>query len=135
MSHRIWGDKRPIIVCDIDGVIATGTKEKVYSNEAGWNYSECLPIAAGIKLLNELREANAVIILHSARWEEDKQITEAWLADHEVPYDELVLGKPYGDIYLDDKSFPKPFLPISGADYTVEALLTCARRHLKEERS
>jgi hypothetical protein len=29
-------------------------------------------------------------------------VTYQWLERHAVPYDEIVFGKPYGDIYIDD---------------------------------
>ncbi|MNG12378.1 hypothetical protein D3C84_959880 [compost metagenome] len=31
-------------------------------------------------------------------------ITEIWLSEHGVRYDELVFGKIYADVYLDDKA-------------------------------
>lgn len=31
-------------------------------------------------------------------------VTRTWLATHGVPYDELRFGKPYGDLYIDDKA-------------------------------
>lgn len=32
------------------------------------------------------------------------QVTKGWLIRHEVPYDELIFGKPYADFYIDDKA-------------------------------
>ena len=41
---RTWGEDRLTIVCDIDEVIATGTKEEVYSDAAGWAFEDCIPM-------------------------------------------------------------------------------------------
>jgi len=30
--------------------------------------------------------------------------TRFWLEEHSVPYDQLIFGKPYGDVYVDDKA-------------------------------
>ena len=32
------------------------------------------------------------------------QITEDWLKNHNVPYDDLIFGKPYYDYIIDDKA-------------------------------
>lgn len=94
----------PTAVVDIDGVIATGTIEEVYSKEAGWAYEKCKPIKPGIAVLSLLKDRGVRIILHTSRWsEEDRTATINWLAKYEVPYDELIMDKPSGDIYVDDK--------------------------------
>jgi uncharacterized HAD superfamily protein len=94
----------PTAVVDIDGVIATGTTEEVYSEEAGWAYEKCKPIPEGIRMLENFRTEGICIVLHTARWDSDDRVaTENWLAKHEVPYDELIMDKPSGDIYIDDK--------------------------------
>jgi len=108
---RDWGGKKPIAVVDIDGVLATGTVEDVYSEDAGWAFGKCSPIFEGIEILNRLREQDVKIVLHTARWEDDRAVTEHWLSSHEVAYDELIMGKPSADIYIDDKNFPVPFIP------------------------
>jgi capsule biosynthesis phosphatase len=70
------------------------------------------------------------IIFHTARRmlthrgdlkkiEEDVgQITRDWLAEHNVPYDELIFGKPYGDAYIDDKALrPQELFPSDFPEY------------------
>ena len=56
------------------------------------------------------------IIIHTARrmlthdgdldkiQEDVGWITQDWLEWHQVPYDELIFGKPYADKYIDDKA-------------------------------
>ena len=103
---------RPLrIVFDLDGVVATGTKEEVYSDEAGWAYDKCdvhEEIAEAIRLLHS---EGVEIIFHTARHECDKDKTVSWLKANNIPYKALYLGKPFGDLYIDDKSFPVPFYP------------------------
>jgi uncharacterized HAD superfamily protein len=103
----------PIICFDIDGVIASGTLSEIYSDEAGWAYEKCTPIKSTISIIWELRQRGACIILHTARLRADRDKTEKWLFDNGVSYDELVMGKPYAHMYIDDKNFPVPFDPSS----------------------
>jgi uncharacterized HAD superfamily protein len=91
-------------VVDIDGVIATGGKE-VYSKEAGWAYEKCVPIHEGVAMLRRFRRNGVEIKLHTARWESDREKTEKWLEKYDIPYDSLRMGKPSGDIYIDDRGY------------------------------
>jgi uncharacterized HAD superfamily protein len=104
--------KRTLIVCfDLDGVIATGTTEEVYSDKAGWAYEKCEPLQKTIDLIWELRNESVHIIIHTARPVSDTKKTISWLDKHGVAYDELVMGKPYAHVYVDDRNFPVPFDP------------------------
>lgn len=105
------GPRPPTIVVDIDGVIATGTREEVYSDEAGWAYEKCKPIMRTIEALRALKDEGIRIVLHTSRWQKDEEITLIWLGVHDVPFDELIMGKPSGDLYIDDRNFPAPFIP------------------------
>lgn len=97
-------DQPKTAVVDIDGVIATGTKEEVYSEEAGWAYDKCRVIPEGVTLLHKLRGEGIRIVLHTARFLEDEVKTLWWLEHNRIPFDRLVMGKPQGDIYVDDKA-------------------------------
>lgn len=101
----------PIICFDIDGVIADGTEAEVYSDKAGWAYDKCIPIRKVISVIWELRNKGAYIILHTARLHSDKEKTIKWLEEHNVGYDELIMGKPYAHLYIDDRNFPIQFDP------------------------
>ena len=94
-------------VFDIDGTICTQTK--------GGNYHEALPIADRVKKVNELYEAGNTIILLTARgmgMSGNNQVqaygllysfTLSQLEGWGVKFHSLFLGKPEGDIYIDDK--------------------------------
>lgn len=111
----------PIVCFDIDGVIAAGTVSEVYSDEAGWAYERCTPIKKTIALIWELHNQGVTIILHTARLKSDRKKTEEWLFEHGVCYDELLMGKPFAHVYVDDKNFPTEFDP--NAEGTRSSLL------------
>lgn len=95
-----------VAVVDIDGVVADEGEERVYSEEAGWPYDRCVVIEAGRDLVRGLYKSGVRIVFHTARPAVDRDVTKKWLARHDIPYHELVMGKPLGDVYLDDRSFP-----------------------------
>jgi hypothetical protein len=101
----------PIICFDLDGVIATGTIQDVYSDSAGWAYENCDPIQAVIDIMWELHNKGVHVIIHTARPVSDTTKTISWLDKHGVAYDELIMGKPYAHVYVDDRNFPSPFDP------------------------
>jgi hypothetical protein len=121
--------RKPTIVFDIDGVIATGSREEVYSNEAGWAYEKCVPIPSTITVIQEIYRRTTDIkgirslrvILFTSRWAKDQEKTEKWLKYHGVPYDELIMGKPPADLYIDDRNFPVRFEP---GEYGADKLLS-----------
>lgn len=97
-----------IYVIDVDGTICEAPPEK--------NYSECKPIPEMILKINELYDAGNTIILHTARGQlstngnkflietEVRETLIDWLDRYGVKYTELVMCKPYGDHYVDDKA-------------------------------
>ena len=86
------------IVVDIDGILC----EETHKNHL--NYAACKPIITNISKVNELYNCGHEIILFSSRYEEDRQTTITWLKKFEVRYNKLLLDKPKGDFYIDDKS-------------------------------
>jgi capsule biosynthesis phosphatase len=98
------------ICIDLDGVIAELKKE----NET---YADVKPLKGAIKKIIKLKENGHYIIIYTARHMKTcngnvskvlakvGQITLEWLEQYEVPYDEIVFGKPWADIYIDDNGF------------------------------
>lgn len=99
------------IVIDLDGTICEIKKE-------GQSYADVKPLPRAIESIKRLKAMGHYIIIYTARHmktcggnvEEVKrrigEITCAWLKRYEVPYDELIFGKPYGDLYIDDLAVP-----------------------------
>ena len=112
---------RKTIVMDLDDTICfpnhleKGTHEK---------YALAKPDIKVISKLQELKEKGYYIIIASARrmlthnGDLEKiiadvgKVTEDWLEEYNVPYDELQFGKPYASsYYVDDKALrPEEFI-------------------------
>lgn len=99
LREKIKSGRKLKIVCDIDGVIAQKT--------SGNMYDQARPIKNNIAILQKLHDLGHTIILHTARgyatginW---KEVTRAQMKEWEVPYEDLVFGKPDADFYIDDK--------------------------------
>lgn len=114
--------KERSIVMDVDGTLCPIRK-------SGESYSNLQPYPEMIAQLREYRENGFYVILFSSRNMNTfdgnvgriaavtgKQMME-WLDRHEIPYDELHLGKPWpgrGGFYVDDKAIrPDEFLKMS----------------------
>lgn len=84
------------IIIDLDGTICT--EEKTYSR------SLAKPLEGAITSINNLFEAGNIIIIYSARTWMEFEMTTVWLKKHEIKYHQLVLGKPIGDVWIDDRA-------------------------------
>jgi capsule biosynthesis phosphatase len=98
------------ICFDIDGVLCP-------LRNTGQTYSELPPLPGAVEKIKSLKEAGHHIILQTARHmktcngnvalviaRQGKTLLD-WLAKHEIPFDELLFGKPYADIYVDDNAY------------------------------
>jgi len=95
------------IVFDLDGVICELKKPSE-------SYADVIPKNDVIEKMKELKEDGHYLIIHTGRHmrtcdgdvskviEKIGKITEDWLEEWKVPYDELIFGKPHADIYIDD---------------------------------
>ena len=82
--------RRYVLAVDIDGVLC---------EECGLPYAERPPIRANIEALNKIE---GVIVLYTARFEIDREITEQWLRKENVRHDALIMNKlPFARI-VDD---------------------------------
>ncbi|CAF1198959.1 unnamed protein product [Rotaria magnacalcarata] len=78
------------------------------------DYDSVVPKLQNIQLVRELHNAGHYIIIQTARRMKTHQsnvgaviadigrVTLETLAKFEIPYDELLFGKPYADVYVDD---------------------------------
>ena len=81
-----------------------------------YDYSTVKPIHKNIDLLTKLKNSGHEIIIHTARRmkthnhnvgkviKDIASITIETLEKFNIEYDELIFGKPYADIYIDDKA-------------------------------
>lgn len=84
------------IVFDLDGTICT--EEKMFSR------SLARPIRKAIKVVNALFKEGHTIIIYSARSWTEYEMTHCWLKNHKVKFHQLVMGKPQGDLWIDDRA-------------------------------
>lgn len=88
-----------VIAVDLDGVLTVET--------AGYDYATRTPRQENIDKINQLKGRGHKIVIYTARWSLDKDVTEKWLHRYGVNYDRLVLGKLSYDVFFDDKSLPQ----------------------------
>ncbi|MGA1823497.1 MAG: HAD hydrolase family protein [bacterium] len=84
------------IIVDLDGTICT--EEKTFSR------SLAKPINKAAQTLETLYNEGHTIIIYSARSWQEYEMTVQWLKEHAIKYHQLILGKPIGDIWLDDRA-------------------------------
>lgn len=85
------------LIIDMDGTICSEER----------TYSRCLatPKPGAIESVNALYDAGHTIIIYSARTWMEYEMTTAWLKDHGIRYHQLFMGKPVGDMWIDDRAF------------------------------
>lgn len=113
------------VVIDVDDTISTNIRRL--------SYDKCAPKLDVINKINKLHdELGYTIVLYTARGmvscdgdlerivAKNERVLKDWLDRNDVHYDELVFGKPIGDIYVDDKALDvvdfvdAPFYPLNG---------------------
>jgi len=98
----------------------------------GNDYTNSKPIEERIRYVNQLKEEGNNITIWTARGSttgiDHKELTKKQLEEWGVKYDDLLMGKPSYDIYIDDKSFnvdtvwpvPKEVEPVKTKKLPVE---------------
>ncbi|NOS72874.1 MAG: capsular biosynthesis protein [Verrucomicrobia bacterium] len=97
------------ICIDVDGVLCE-------LRQPEQSYADVQPLPGATEKMNSLKQAGHYIILNTARHmatcnsnvglvvaRQGKTLMD-WLAQHNIPYDELWFGKPHADVYLDDNA-------------------------------
>ena len=84
------------IIIDMDGTICTEMRQ----------FSRCLaePKANAVATINELYDAGNTIIIYSARTWVEYEMTVDWLKRNGIKYHQLFMGKPIGDVWIDDRA-------------------------------
>ena len=84
------------IIVDIDGTICT--EERQFSR------SMARPLEGAVESINKLFDEGNTIIFYSARTWMEYEMTTDWLQKHGFKYHQLILGKPIGDVWIDDRA-------------------------------
>src|SRR5438045_3816439 len=95
------------ICIDVDGVICELRKPEQ-------TYGDLAPLPGAVEKMTALKQAGHYLILCTARHmatcnsniglvvaRQGKTLLD-WLAENNIPYDEIWFGKPHADVYLDD---------------------------------
>lgn len=103
----------PTLVIDIDHTICTPNDSATDTYE---KYGKAEPIQTMIDAIRKAKDSGFRIVLFTARRmathngninkviEDVGDLTKEWLKDNNVPYDELMFGKPNAVYYVDDKA-------------------------------
>lgn len=54
--------------------------------------------------MNRYFDAGHVVVLWTARGWDEYKMTERWLSDHGFRYTQLLMGKPIGNLVIDDRA-------------------------------
>ena len=96
------------IAIDFDGVIHGYSK--------GWNGGEIYdpPVPGSKEAMEELKAQGHTLYIFSTRTNkifhkndkvDQKKAIEAWMKEHEIPFDKIwTFGKPMADIFIDDRA-------------------------------
>lgn len=124
------------IIVDVDDTL---------SRAKNGDYANATVIEPVRRRLVALRDEGFTIVLHSARnmrtykgsigeiYAKTLPVLMDWLAKHDVPYDEIIMGKPwcgFEGFYIDDKAVrPDEFASLSLDE--IETLLEASKARMK----
>ena len=99
-----------VFVFDLDGVIAEENPKRLQSlalDRGLWEvyYWELTPVLGVVDAIRKLRDEGHYVVIYTSRRESDRNVTERWLESYGIPYDELVMNKPRGQVYVDDRGY------------------------------
>lgn len=89
------------LAVDLDGTLCNQTWTPEQSKSLVGD-----PITENIAKLFEAVAAGYTIDIHTARPWVDRDMIEAWLVAHQIPYRAIVCGKILAHRYVDDKAVP-----------------------------
>ena len=62
------------------------------------------PLPGAKESINRLFEEGHIVIIYSARSWQEFEMTANWLKQNEFQYHQLIMGKPAGDYWIDDRA-------------------------------
>lgn len=84
------------IIIDLDGTICT--EERTFSR------CNAKPLDGAVEAVNKLFEKGNIIIIYSARSWPEYDMTYKWLKNNSLKFHQLIMGKPIGDYWIDDRA-------------------------------
>lgn len=102
LKRELAQGKRRVYVFDLDGTLCEPA-ETMQLQVDPIVVEKTRPYLPRIGVLRRLKAEGHIILIYTARATNQYIPTLRWLAQHDVPHDGLICGKPSGDIYVDDK--------------------------------
>ena len=84
------------LIIDLDGTICS--EEKQFSRALA------KPLPGSAPFIQKLKQQGHTVIIYSARTWAEYEMTVEWLNSNLIPFDQLILGKPIGDYWIDDRA-------------------------------
>ena len=84
------------LIIDLDGTICT--EEKTFSRNLA------KPNKDAKESIEKLKNMGNTIIIYTARSWNEYEMTIDWLKKNIIPFDQLIMGKPTGDYWIDDRA-------------------------------
>jgi uncharacterized HAD superfamily protein len=104
-----------VIGIDLDGVLCS--EEKTFEK----TLAVINPGAREFTL--EAREAGHTIVVWTARGWEQYRVTLRWLEDNGIEFDQLIMGKPIFDVFIDDRAVAHRSWTVSRQEVSNRGLL------------
>ena len=76
----------------------------ICSEEKTFSRALAKPLEGAVNGINKLYNEGHTIIIYSSRTWMEFEMTSDWLKKHKIKYHQLVLGKPIGDLWIDDRA-------------------------------
>jgi hypothetical protein len=86
-----------ILIVDIDGVLAI--------EQCNIPLKERAVVEGTQDSIRRLKQKGYLIILCTSRFRSQKAATIEWLERNNIPFDDIVFGKPRGILYIDDRGY------------------------------
>lgn len=107
MNHGMESDMKKTICIDLDGVIQdfpNCSEDCDYTKYPDLRFvkRDRCPEKHGAKEVLQRLSKKFRIIIFTARIEMEREVTEKWLRENEIPYNTLIMGKPRALLYVDD---------------------------------
>ncbi len=104
-----------VIGIDLDGVLCS--EEKTFEKPL----AVINPGAREFTL--EARKAGHTIVIWTARGWEQYRVTLHWLEDNGIEFDQLIMGKPIFDVFIDDRAVGHRSWTVSREEVSLRGLL------------
>jgi uncharacterized HAD superfamily protein len=104
-----------VIGVDLDGVLC--------SEERTFERSLATLEPGALEFTKDARQQGHTVIIWTARGWEQYRLTIDWLVQHGVEFDQLIMGKPIFDVFIDDRAIGHTSWPSSRKELSRKGFL------------